>query len=66
MVKFLGKRDHAKKFLSGAMLARRLKYFKDLEDDPARWDQKWSPNFGQHCKVEFAPMRGPYSDGETT
>ena len=28
MVKFLGKRDHAEKFLSGAMLARRLNYFK--------------------------------------
>ena len=38
MVKFLGKRDHAEKFISGAMLARRLTYFKDLEDDPARWD----------------------------
>ena len=37
MVKFLGKRDHAEKFLSGAMLASRLKCFKDLEDDPARW-----------------------------
>ena len=44
MVKFLGKRDHAKKFLSGAMLARRLKYFKDLEDDPARSDRS-GPQF---------------------
>ena len=26
---------------------------------------KWSPIFGQRCKVEFAPMRGPYCDGET-
>ena len=36
MVKFLGKRDRAEKFLSGAMLARRLNYFKDVEDDPSR------------------------------
>ena len=28
--------------------------------------EKWSPIFGQRCKVEFAPMRGPYCDGETT
>ena len=41
-VKFPGNQDRAEKFLSGAMLARRLNYFKDLEDDPARWD----PNDG--------------------
>ncbi len=28
--------------------------------------EKWSPKFGQGCKVEFALMRGPYDDGEAT
>jgi len=28
--------------------------------------QKWSPKFGQGCKVEFALMRGPDDDGEAT
>ena len=30
------------------------------------YQEKWSPNFGQGCKVEFAQLRGPYDDGETT
>ena len=28
--------------------------------------QKWSPKFGQGCKVVFALMRGPYDDGKAT
>ena len=55
MVKFLGKRDHAEKFLSGAMLARRLKYFKDLEDDPARSDPNDGLRAYRHISSEPAP-----------
>ena len=55
MVKFLGKRDHAEKFLSGAMLARRLKYFKDLEDDPARWDPNDGLRTYRHISSKPAP-----------
>ena len=55
MVKFLEKRDHAEKFLSGAMLARRLDYFKDLEDDPARWD----PNDGLTKRTGIFPASQP-------
>ena len=55
MVKFLGKRDHAEKFLSGAMLARRLKYFQELEDDPARWD----PNDGLRDVPAYFQQAGP-------
>ena len=55
MVKFLGKRDHAEKFLSGAMLARRLTYFKDLEDDPARWDPDDGLRTYRHISSEPAP-----------
>ena len=57
VVKFLGKRDHAEKFLSGAMLARRLNYFKDLEDDPARWD----PNDGLRTYLHISGMPAPAS-----
>ena len=57
MVKFLGKRDHAEKFLSGAMLARRLNYFKDLEDDPARWD----PNDGLRTYLHISSKPAPTS-----
>ena len=57
MVKFLGKRDHAEKFLSGAMLARRLNYFKDLEDDPARWD----PNDGLRTYLHISGKPAPAS-----
>ena len=28
--------------------------------------EKWSPKFGQGCKVVFALMRGPYDDGKAT
>ncbi len=38
MVKFLEKRDHAESFLRGGMRARRLTYFKEIENDPARGD----------------------------
>ena len=38
MVKFLKKRDHAESFLRGGMRARRLTYFKEIENDPARGD----------------------------
>ena len=55
MVNFLGKRDHAEKFLSGAMLARRLKYFKDLEDDPARWDPNDGLRTYRHISGKPAP-----------
>ena len=58
MVKFLGKRDHAEKFLSGAMLARRLKYFKDLEDDPARSD----PNDGLRTYLHISGKPAPASN----
>ena len=57
MVKFLGKRDDAEKFLSGAMLARRLNYFKDLEDDPARWD----PNDGLRTYLHISSKPAPAS-----
>ena len=55
MVKFLGKRDHAEKFLSGAMLARRLNYFKDLETDPARWDPNDGLRTYRHVSGKPAP-----------
>ena len=39
----------------------------DSQQEPRElYNQKWSPNFGQGCKVEFAQLRGPYDDGETT
>jgi hypothetical protein len=55
MVKFLSKRDHAEKFLSGAMLAKRLNYFKDLEDDPARWDPNDGLRTFRHVSGKPAP-----------
>ena len=33
---------------------------------PTTDGQKWSPKFGQGCKVVFALMRGPYDDGKAT
>ena len=57
MVKFLGQLDHAGKFLRGTMLARRLKYFKDLENDPARWD----PNDGQRVYRHISGKPAPAS-----
>ena len=38
LVKFLENRDHAESFLRGGMRARRLSYFKEIENDPARGD----------------------------
>ena len=61
MVKFLGKRDHAEKFLSGAMLARRLNYFKDLEDDPARWDPNDGLRTYRHISSKPAPASPHFS-----
>ena len=61
MVKFLGKRDHAEKFLSGAMLARRLNYFKDLEDDPARWDPNDGLRTYRHISSKPAPASKHFS-----
>ncbi|MCY4477379.1 MAG: hypothetical protein OXC70_05265 [Gammaproteobacteria bacterium] len=55
MVKFLEKRNHAEQFLSGAMLARRLNYFKDLEDDPARWDRNDGLRTYRHISSKPAP-----------
>ena len=55
MVKFLRKRDHAEKFLSGAMLARRLTYFKNLEDDPARRDPDDGLRTYRHISSKPAP-----------
>ena len=55
MVKFLGEREHAEKFLAGAMLARRLNYFKDLEDDPARWDPDDGLRTYRHISDKPAP-----------
>ena len=57
MVKFLEKRDHAEKFLNGAMLARRLNYFKDLEDDTARRD----PNDGERSYLHISSKPAPAS-----
>ena len=57
MVKFLRERDHAEKFLSGAMLARRLTYFKELEDDPARWDPDDGLRTYRHISSKPAPAR---------
>jgi hypothetical protein len=57
MVKFLSKRDHAEKFLSGAMLAKRLNYFKDLEDDPARSD----PSDGLRTYLHISGKPAPAS-----
>ena len=61
MVKFLEKRDHAEKFLSGAMLARRLNYFKDLEDDPARWDPNDGLRTYRHISSKPAPASPHFS-----
>ena len=61
MVKFLEKRDHAEKFLSGAMLARRLNYFKDLEDDPARWDPNDGLRTYRHISSKPAPTSPHFS-----
>ena len=61
MVKFLKKRDDAKKFLSGAMLARRLNYFKDLEDDPARWDPNDGLRTYRHISGKPAPTSPHFS-----
>ena len=61
MVKFLGKRDDAEKFLSGAMLARRLNYFKDLEDDPARWDPNDGLRTYRHISSKPAPASPHFS-----
>ena len=55
MVKFLRKRKDAEKFLGGAMLARRLSYFKDLEDDPARWDPDDGLRRYRHVSDKPAP-----------
>ena len=38
-------------------------YLLSFMDD---YKQKWSPKFGQGCKVVFALMRGPYDDGKAT
>ena len=57
IVKFLGELDHAEKFLRGAMLAKRLKYFKDLENDPVRWD----PNDGQRAYRHISGKPAPAS-----
>ena len=61
MVKFLGKRDHAEEFLRGAMLARRLTYFKDLEDDPARWDPNDGLRTYRHISSKPAPTSSHFS-----
>ena len=61
MVKFLAERDHAEKFLSGAMLARRLNYFKDLEDDPARWDPNDGLRTYRHISSKPAPASKHFS-----
>ena len=61
MVKFLGERDHAEKFLSGAMLARRLTYFKELEDDPARWDPNDGLRTYRHISSKPAPESPHFS-----
>ena len=61
MVKFLRERDHAEKFLSGAMLARRLTYFKDLEDDPARWDPNDGLRTYRHISSKPAPASPHFS-----
>ncbi len=55
MVKFLGEREHAEKFLGGAMLARRLNYFKNLEHDPARWDPDDGLRTYRHVSDKPAP-----------
>lgn len=61
MVKFLGELDHAEKFLSGAMLARRLKYFQDLEDDPARGDPNDGLRTYRHISGKPAPESRHFS-----
>ncbi len=61
MLKFLGIRDHAEKFLSGAMLARRLTYFKDREDDPTRWDPDDGLQTYRHVSSKPAPTSFHFS-----
>ena len=61
MVKFLGELDDAKRFLRGAMLARRLKYFKDLENDPARWDPNDGLRVYRHISGKPAPASNHFS-----
>ena len=61
MVKFLGEQEHAEKFLGGAMLARRLNYFKDLEDDPARWDPDDGLRTYRHISDKPAPASPHFS-----
>ena len=60
-VKFPGNQDRAEKFLSGAMLARRLNYFKDLEDDPARWDPNDGLRTYRHISSKPAPASPHFS-----
>lgn len=40
--------------------------FNPVTTPSVRGIQKWSPKFGQGCKVVFALMRGPYEDGKAT
>ena len=61
MVKFLGALDDAEKFLKGAMLARRLKHFKDLENDPARWDPNDGLRVYRHISGKPAPASNHFS-----
>lgn len=55
MVKFLEKQDHAVRFLSGAMLARRLNYYKVPEGDSARWDPDDGLRTYRHVSDKPAP-----------
>ena len=61
MVKFLGELDDAEKFLKGAMLARRLKYFKDSENDPARRDPNDGLRVYRHISGKPAPASNHFS-----
>ena len=58
MVKFLSNLDDAETFLRGAMLAKRLRHFKDMENDPARWD----PNDGLRVYRHISGKPAPASD----
>ena len=58
-------------FWSVVDLETKLSHFKDFYNTERthasrHGRQKWTPNFGQHCKVDSAQMRGPYNDGKTT
>ena len=55
-------RNTIRKYLASAVVEPKYPARKSAR----KLDQKWPPIFGQYRKVESAPMRGPYDDGETT